>query len=42
MKKLKYILLIFCAFNFSNLYSDDFHTTLKKKLIREMQYLKMI
>ena len=31
MKKLKYILLIFCAFNFSNLYSDDFHTTLKKK-----------
>ena len=31
MKKFKYILLIFCAFNFSNLYSDDFHTTLKKK-----------
>lgn len=31
MKKLKYILLIFYAFNFSNLYSDDFHTTLKKK-----------
>lgn len=31
MKKLKYILLIFCAFNFSNLFSDDFHTTLKKK-----------
>ena len=31
MKKLKYILLFFCAFNFSNLYSDDFHTTLKKK-----------
>jgi len=31
LKKLKYILLIFYAFNFSNLYSDDFHTTLKKK-----------
>ena len=31
MKKLKYIVLIFFAFNFSNLFSDDFHTTLKKK-----------
>ena len=34
MKKLTYILLIFYAFNFSNLYSDDFHTTLKKKADR--------
>ena len=34
MKKLTYILLIFYAFNFSGLYSDDFHTTLKKKADR--------
>lgn len=34
MKKLTYILLIFYAFNFSSLYSDDFHTTLKKKADR--------
>lgn len=31
MKKLIYILSIFYIFNFSILYSDDFHTTLKKK-----------
>ena len=34
MKKFNYILLILIAFNFSNLYSDDFHTTLKKKADR--------
>ena len=34
MKKLTYILFVFLAFNFSNLYSDDFHTSLKKKADR--------
>ena len=34
MKKLTYILLIFYIFNFSSLYSDDFHTNLKKKADR--------
>lgn len=34
MKKLTYILLVFYIFNFSSLYSDDFHTNLKKKADR--------
>ena len=34
MKKFNYILLVFCIFNFSSLYSDDFHTNLKKKADR--------
>ncbi len=34
MKKFNYILLILITFNFSNLYADDFHTTLKKKADR--------
>ncbi len=34
MKKLTYVLLVFYIFNFSSLYSDDFHTNLKKKADR--------